>query len=191
MSKEDIIAKIKSDAQAKAQLILDEQQSKADEILASAESECEQVMVETRRQIDEMTRQTLERAQSVAQLDAKRILLDARLEIIDRVFARALEKLTQLDDVQMRELLLNMLSEAEDGDEVLLNARGRALLSEADICAYAKKRKISLSLAQADGDFAGGLVLRKNGVDKNLTFEVELAQLRDCHETEIAKQIFG
>ena len=40
------------------------------------------------------------------------------------------------------------------------------------------------------GDFAGGLILRGNGIDKNLTFEVELALIRDSAVAEIAKQIF-
>lgn len=191
MSKEAIINKIKTDAQQKADAIIAEQQEKANAILSAAQSECEQKLLDARKEIEEQEYEALSRANTVAQLDAKRLLLDARLEILDRVFDRALEKLTELDDAAMRKLLMSMLSAAEDGDEVLLNPRGKALISQKDIKAYAEKRKISLSLADGEGDFAGGLVLRQDGIDKNLTFEVELALLRSREETKIAKQIFG
>lgn len=192
MSKEAIIKKILDDANAKAEQIAAESRTKAEEISDAARRECEAQLVAAREELEKQSDETLSRAQTVAELDAKRLLLDARLNIIDRVFARALEKLVDLDDKAMKELLLCMLAEAaEDGDEVLLNARGRALLSEDDIKAFAKKRKISLLLIPADGDFSGGLLLRQEGVDKNLTFEDELALLRDRKEAEIAKQIFG
>ena len=49
---------------------------------------------------------------------------------------------------------------------------------------------ITLTLAKISGDF-DGMILSGNGVDKNLTFEVEIALLRDELETQIAKEIFG
>ncbi len=191
MSKEAISKKILDDAHQKADQIIAEGQAKADEILAKATEECDKLLLDTRKELERREEEDLARSRTVAELDAKRLLLDARLEIIDRVFARALEKLVELDDKAMKALLLDMLSAAEDKDEVLLNPRGRSLIGEADINAYAKKRKISLTLSDAEGDFAGGMLLRRDGIDKNLTFEVELALLRDREEAEIAKQIFG
>lgn len=49
---------------------------------------------------------------------------------------------------------------------------------------------ITLTLAKISGDF-DGMILSGNGVDKNLTFEVEIALLREELETQIAKEIFG
>ena len=86
-----------------------------------------------RAEIERTTDEALARSRTVAELDAKRLLLDAKLGILDRVFERALEKLIALDDDAMKELLFGMLSYAEDGDEVILNERGRALISKADV----------------------------------------------------------
>ncbi|HAT83330.1 MAG TPA: V-type ATP synthase subunit E, partial [Clostridiales bacterium] len=41
------------------------------------------------------------------------------------------------------------------------------------------------------GDFDGGLILSENGVDKNFTFEVEVALLKEQTEAKTAKEIFG
>ena len=191
MSKEAIIKKIEDDAAAKAAKITSEGEEKANSILDAAKNECEQQLVAARAEIERTTEDTLSRSRTVAELDAKRLLLDAKLNILDRVFARALEKLVALDKDAMRELLFGMLSYAENGDEVILNERGRALISAKDLKAYAQERGVSLKLSKEVGGFEGGLVLRQGGIDKNLTFASELAILRDSEEAEIAKQIFG
>ena len=190
MSKEAIIKKIEDDAAAKAAKITSEGEEKANSILDAARKECEQQLVAARAEIERTTEDTLSRSRTVAELDAKRLLLDAKLNILDRVFARALEKLVALDKDAMRELLFGMLSYAENGDEVILNERGRALISAKDLKAYAQERGVSLKLSKEVGSFEGGLVLRQGGIDKNLTFASELAILRDSEEAEIAKQIF-
>ena len=191
MSKEAIIKKIEDDAAAKAAKITSEGEEKANSILDAARKECEQQLVAARAEIERTTEETLSRSRTVAELDAKRLLLDAKLKILDRVFARALEKLVALDKDAMRELLFGMLTYAENGDEVILNERGRALISAKDLKAYAQERGVSLKLSKEVGSFEGGLVLRQGGIDKNLTFASELAILRDSEEAEIAKQIFG
>ncbi len=191
MSKEAIIKKIEDDAAAKAAKITSEGEEKANSILDAARKECEQQLVAARAEIERTTEDTLSRSRTVAELDAKRLLLDAKLNILDRVFARALEKLVALDKDAMRELLFGMLTYAENGDEVILNERGRALISAKDLKAYAQERGVSLKLSKEVGSFEGGLVLRQGGIDKNLTFASELAILRDSEEAEIAKQIFG
>lgn len=191
MSKEAIIKKITDDASSKAAKIISEGEEKAAAILDAAKKECEQQLVAARAEIERASEETLSRSRTVAELDARRLLLDAKLGILDRVFARALEKLIGLDDDAMRELLVGMLSYAEDGDEVVLNKRGKAILQEADIKAYGKEHGIKLKLSKEVGAFEGGMVLRHGGVDKNLTFASELALLRDSEEAEIAKQIFG
>ena len=190
MSKQAIIDKILSDANDKAGQILASQQAKADEISRAADEDCKLWLKQEEDAASAMTRDSLERAKTVAELDAKKLLLGARAHIIDSVFERALEKLVALDDAAMKKLLLSLLKNADDGDSIVLNARGRELLKKDDIAEFAKKKKLTLSLDESVGDFAGGLILRGNGIDKNLTFEVELALIRDSAVAEIAKQIF-
>ena len=191
MSKQALREKIISDATSKAEQILSEQREKADAILSAAQSESDKNSELAMKELEVQKSDIIARAKTVAELDARKLMLAAKRELINRVFDRALEKLMQLDDKSMKSLLLSMLSGAEDGDVVLLNARGKSLLTEKDIAAYAKSRGIKLSLCENAGNFRGGLQLIGNGVSKNFTFEVELSLLRERSESDIAKQIFG
>lgn len=190
MSKEAIVEKIISDGQKKVDAILKEAREKADEILAEAAGECksyyDQSVYDTNTMVDDI----IARGKTVAELDAKKLQLGAKAKILDAVFSGALEKLRSLDKKAYKGLLLSMLSNAEDGDEVIISARENNILTAADIKEYAAKRGIKLSLAKELGDFDGGLMLRGKGIDKNFTFEVEVALLRDEIEMDIAKELF-
>ena len=191
MSKEAIIEKIISDGQRKSDAILQEAKSKADEILAAAAGECktyyDQSVYETGKLVDDI----LYRGKTVAELDAKKLQLGAKAKILNAVFDSALEKLRSLDKKAYKGLLLSMLANAEDGDEVIISAREKDILTAKDVNDYAAKRGIKLSLAKEFGDFDGGLMLRGKGIDKNFTFEVEVAMLRDEIEMNIAKELFA
>ena len=191
MSKEAIVEKIISDGQKKSDAILQEAREKADEILAEAAGECktyyDQSVYDTGKLVDDI----LSRGKTVAELDAKKLQLGAKANILNAVFDSALEKLRSLDKKAYKGLLLSMLKNAEDGDEVIISAREKDILTAQDVKEYAEKRGIKLSLAKEFGDFDGGLMLRGKGIDKNFTFEVEVAMLRDEIEMNIAKELFA
>lgn len=191
MSKEAIIEKIISDGQKKSDAILQEAKDKANEILAEAAGECkayyDQSVYDTGKLVDDI----LSRGKTVAELDAKKLQLGAKAQILNAVFDSALEKLRSLDKKTYKSLLLCMLKNAEDGDEVIISAREKDVLTAKDVKDYAEKRGIKLSLAKEFGDFDGGLMLRSKGIDKNFTFEVEIALLRDEIEMNIAKELFA
>ena len=191
MSKEAIVEKIISDGQKKSDAILQEAREKADEILAEAAGECktyyDQSVYDTGKLVDDI----LSRGKTVAELDAKKLQLGAKAKILNAVFDSALEKLRSLDKKAYKGLLLSMLKNAEDGDEVIISAREKDILTAQDVNEYAEKRGIKLSLAKEFGDFDGGLMLRGKGIDKNFTFEVEVAMLRDEIEMNIAKELFA
>lgn len=191
MSKEAIIEKIISDGQKKSDAILAEASEKAEEILAVAAEECkgyyDNAVYETNKQVDDI----LSRGKTVAELDAKKLQLGAKAEILDSVFSMALDKLRSLDKKTYKGLLLSMLKNADDGDEVVISAREKDILTAKDVKEYADKRGINLTLAKEFGDFDGGLMLKGNGIDKNFTFEVEVDLLRDEIEMNIAKELFA
>lgn len=190
MSKEAIVDKIISDADIKAKSFVDEQSAKADEILAEAAEQCRSYLYESQSQIARQVDDILARSKTVAELDARKLLLKKKQELIERVFDRALEMLCELDDKRMKKLLLGMLKCAEDGDVVILNERGKALIAK-DVQKYAASKKLSLAISEETGDFAGGMILTGGGVDKNLTFEVEVALAKEELEALIAKEIFS
>lgn len=191
MSREAIVEKILSDAQLKAEAMVGEAQDKAHAILADVAEQSKQYLAKSQSETDRLVADIVSRSKTVAELDSKKLMQAAKSVILERVFARALEKVRELDVNTYKELLLGMLKEAQDGDTVTLSKRDKSVLSADDIRAFANENGISLCVSDEDGDFDGGLILSRDGVDKNLTFEVEIDLLRDIAEADIAKEIFG
>lgn len=190
MSKEAIVEKILSDASIRAESFVSEQSERADDILADVAEQCKTYIYAFKAETEKMTADIESRAKTVAELDAKKLLLATKTRLLDEVFARAVNKLATLDKAQSKKLLLGMLGVAEDGDTVILGERQKGCLTKGDIDAFAKERGIKLTLSGETGDF-DGMILRGNGVDKNLTYAVEVALLREEIETQIAKEIFN
>lgn len=190
MSKEAIVNKIISDAEVKAKSFLEEQTAKANEIIAEAVRQCKSYYDAFKRETDREADEIAARAKTVAELDVRKLLLAEKKRALDSVFDVALEKLISLDGEAMKKLLLGMLKEAESGDTVTVGKRQRGILTKEDVDKFADERHIKLTLSSEYGEF-DGLMISGGGVDKNLTFEVEIALLREDLETQMAKEIFG
>jgi len=191
MSKEAIIDKIIKDAEIKATAMINEAKDKAEESLAAVTNDCEIYKKQSKKDSEKAVQDLLSRAQTVAELDVKKMLLGAKAQVVDKVFERVLEKLKGLDEKNYLKLLLGMLKYAEDGDVITISKREEKILTKEAVDKYAKDKGIKLSLAKKLGDFDGGMILSSKGVDKNLTFEIEVSLLREEIEMQIAKELFG
>lgn len=191
MSKEAIIDKILSDANLKGDAIIGEANEKANEIISLAANQCKDYLYKSKTEIDRLTLEIDERSRSVAELDARKLLLAAKAQVLDSVYAKTLEKLRNLDKEQYSTLIFSMLENAKDGDVVTVSEREKDIVTKESLADFAKKKGISLTLADKFGDFDGGVIISENGVDNNFTLEVEVALLREQTETKIAKEIFG
>ena len=190
MSKESIVQKILSDAEIRANSFIEEQTAKAEEILAAADKQCEAYRSSFSSETDRMVFDLEARGKSVAELEVRKLMLASKAKLLDGVFARATELVKSLDSDTQKKLLLGMLEAAEDGDVITLGNAQKDMLTSGDIEEYAKEKGIHLSLSENFGDF-DGMVISGKGVDKNLTFDVEISLLREEVETQIAKELFG
>ena len=191
MSKEAIIDKILSDANLKGDAIIGEANGKADEIISLAAKQCKDYLYQSKTEIDRLTLEIDERSRSVAELDARKLLLAAKTQVLDSVYAKTLEKLRNLDKEQYGALIFAMLENAKDGDVVIVSEREKDIVTKQSLADFSKKKGIKLTLADKFGDFDGGVIISENGVDNNFTLDVEVSILREQTETKIAKEIFG
>ena len=191
MSKEAIVEKIISDAHLKADSIVAEANAKADEIISAAAEECKEYMYSFKSETDKMIFDVDARTKTVAELDARKLTLAAKTKVLDVVYERTLENLRNLDKEAYSALVFGMLENAKDGDVVTISKREKDIVTKESLAEFAKKKGIKLTLAEQFGDFDGGIVLGGNGVDKNFTFEVEVALLKEQTEAKTAKETFG
>lgn len=188
---EAIINKIIADAKAKAEQILEQAKVDSQAVLDSAVTECEQntkaCMSKKQAVIDE----TIARRRTVAELDVKKIVLKAKKDAIDKAFDLAKEDLVNLSSADYLKLVSSMIETyVEDGDIVTISSKDKDIITDKLVKDIASKKGVKLTLSKEYGDFTGGVILSNNGIDKNLTFDVELKVLREELETTIASMIF-
>lgn len=187
-----IIDKILSDATHDAGEMLSEALKKAEALVAAkqaeADAEYDLSVEEARKAGEEVVRRRL----TVADLEVKKLLLSAKKQAVDEAFEESLKKLLALPKEEYSALVESMIaSAADDGDVVVISENDKNVLTKAFFDKISAKIGKKLTLSDTFGSFRGGVMLLGKGVDKNLTFESELALLRDEVEPEVAKIMFS
>ena len=192
MSKEEaIVSKILRDADEKAEAILKDANDKAGEMIAKANADGRDRRREAETQASLKIPELKRRSASVAELEVKKLALAARQEILGETFDKTLDKLCALPDNEYLSLIESMIKAvASDGDVVVISSRDEKRITAAFIAKIAKEKGISLKLSSSFGDFKGGVVLESAGCDKNMSFEVELASLRETLEPKVSAKLF-
>lgn len=189
MSKEAILERIISDAQAAADATVAEAEGRAAEIIAEAEARAARDRQGTSAIIAERSKAIADGKAAAARLDAAKVMLAAKRGVIDAVYARALEKLKALpqkDAVRLAEGLL--LSYAEDGDELVF-ATNFAYKAQVLKLAVVAEKNMKNSGKTADID--GGFILIGKNSDKDLSYGALLALDREERQAEIAAKLFS
>lgn len=187
-----IIDKILSDATHDAGEMLSEALKKAEALVAAKQAEADaeyDISVEEARKAGE---EVVRRRLTVADLEVKKLLLSAKKQAVDEAFEESLKKLLALPKEEYAALVESMIAfAADDGDVVVISENDKNVLTKAVFDKISAKIGRKLTLSDTFGNFKGGVMLLGKGVDKNLTFESELALLRDEVEPEVAKIMFS
>ena len=188
--KEAIIAKIIADAEKKAQEIVHAADEYAVSVKEQAEEWAKNYSVEQEKGLKTETAEIVARRKIVAELDVKKILLKAKQDVIDEVYALAEKKLCKIDKKTYLSVVLNKIEEFADvGDEVVLSMDG--VISEKDISESEVFRRKKLSVSKTIGKFIGGVMLVGKVSDKNLTFHDMIIAEKEKNAPKIAKKLFG
>ena len=189
MSKEDIVARIISDAEAEGAEIIRNAEERAREITAAAKARAAEDMAEAQAEAGEKSKRISEGKAAAAHLESAKILLAEKRRVIDEIYAAALKELLSLNERESLKLLESLLNEnAEEGDVVVL-AKNFAYASGAAKLAVIKERNLTLSKECAD--ISGGCLLRGKKSDKDLSYSALLNADKEEFQVEIAAQLFN
>lgn len=189
-----ITGRIDQDAQKEIDEITAQARSQADEITrsfqAQAQRESQEIVDRGRRNADER----MERLASVAQLEARKMELAAKQEMLAKAFDQALAELTNLPEADYVSLLANLAVKASS------TGREAVILSKKDRTRYGKQvvtqanerlKDGHLTLSEQTRNIKGGLILADGDVEVNCTFETLVRLQRGTLEREVAKVLFG
>ncbi|MBM6925675.1 V-type ATP synthase subunit E [Pseudoflavonifractor phocaeensis] len=190
---EKITGRIAADGAQEAQAILDEARAQAEAITAryeaQAQRESEEILARGRRNADER----VERLASVAQLDARKLELAAKQEMLSKAYDLALEQLVNLPDKEYVKLLADLAVKAS------VTGKEAVIFSQKDRTRYGKQvvtqanerlKDGHLTMSEQSRPIQGGLILSDGDVEVNCTFETLVRLQRGEMDREVAKVLF-
>ena len=190
---EKITGRIAADGAQEAQAILDEARAQAEAITAryeaQAQRESEEILARGRRNADER----VERLASVAQLDARKLELAAKQEMLSKAYDLALEKLVNLPDKEYVNLLADLAVKASSTgrEAVIFSQKDRARYGKAVVTQANERLKDGhLTMSEQSRPIKGGLILSDGDVEVNCTFETLVRLQRGEMDREVAKVLF-
>lgn len=211
-----ICEKIANQAQAECDSITERAKSEAEEILKGyrelADAEAIKVTERGRKAAEERE----ERLIGAARLDARKLHLKTKQELIDAAFEAALEKLTLLPEDEYISVLAKLAAESSiSGDEQIVlspddrAAYGKQIVAEANRILKSRKEKDEASsikklgrqlLSQLSGgltlsdetrSISGGVILLKDKMEINATFDTLIRLSREKLSVEVAQILFN
>ncbi len=184
-----------NDADMKALMARAETQAKAiyDGYQAAADQDYKDTLEKGKKDAAER----IERLGSVAQLEARKLQLAAKQEMLGKAYELAYQKLLSLPEEQYAALLTRLAVAASDtGTEALV-------FSETDRSRYGKRvvlaaneqleqqgRTGRLTLSQESRSFQGGLYIQNGQVETNCTFAALIRLQREQTAKDVAEILF-
>ena len=190
---EKITGRIEADTQREIEAIQADADAQAARIAAAydeqAGRESEELISRGRRAADER----VERLAGVAKLDARKLELAAKQEMLKKAYDLALEKLENLPDDQAVALLAQLAVEASSTgrEQVILSQKDRARYGKAAVTrANEKLGEGRLTLSQQTRPIRGGLILSDGDVEVNCSFETLVGLQHGEMDRQVAKTLF-
>jgi len=193
---EKILKAIESDASASADVVIRRANQEADEIMANAKKEAEKKCAEIATKSDTEVKDILSRAGSAAALQEKKIILDAKQQMISNTIANAKTSLANLPDSEYIPIILQMAKKYahhkageilfSEIDKKKLPASFQEMLQNTLI----DKTGASLKLSEQSVMIEGGFILKYGDVEENCSFEALFAAAKEDLQDKVNEILF-
>ncbi len=191
----NLTSKIVSDAEEKKASILSEAQAQKDSIVSKKKSEAEkeEKVILERAKRDAATRK--ERIISGAELTARNEKLGAKQRVIAEIFDKSVEALCNISDAELKDFIVESIlsSDASGNQNLILNDRSAKVITSDVVDELNNKlgSKMNVKVSAQKGNFKGGFILEKDGIEINNTFEALVNSVKDELGLEVAQVLFN
>lgn len=180
-----IIDKILADADAAAQAILDKGKQEADAIRKAAADRAAKEADIYDRQAQTEAEKAAAKEISGAQMQAKKMILETKQEILADVIAEAEQRLLSLPDAEYAKVIGGMLDGLDKslGTEIIVAKKDAARLTDV----IAEK---GFTLSEQSGEISGGFIVRNGSIEYNYSFASIIAVEKEEIQQAAAKILF-
>ena len=189
---EKITRRIQEDAQTEIDQILNEARAEAARIADKYQAQADAESAVLAAKNEKAAAEREERLVSVAQMEARKVQLAAKQEMVEKVYELALEKLCAMPDAQYTAVAAALLVQAApDGrGEVIFAPEERKRIGEEAVALANEKLSGKLVLSEQTRPIKGGFILKNGNVEVNCTFDT-LVRLQKAETTGlVAKKLF-
>ncbi len=187
MSIENITNRILQEAKDDAEAAKKAATEEASQATANAKVEAMTISENSALKSVEDAKTLKERKEAVAELEARKLRLGAKQDMINKSFEMAKNAILAMDDEKYQQFLFDRLKDYDEG-EVLLNSKDKERIgtSLAD-----KLSSTNLKVSDDTADIDGGFILRNGLVSINGSLETILDSERKEITAQIAETLFS
>ena len=191
---EKITQRIDAETQAGIDRLLAPARDDAAQTAARYQAQADKESADRKQRNEKAAAEREERLVSVAQMEARKVSLAAKQEMVEQAFRLALDKLCAMPEGDYIAAAAKLLAEAAP------DGKGAAVFSEQDRKRIGQKavdaanaqlgEKGKLTLSQETRDIRGGFILVNGSVEVNCTFETLVRLQKGAMSGEVAKLLF-
>ncbi|HYA33228.1 MAG TPA: V-type ATP synthase subunit E family protein [Candidatus Bathyarchaeia archaeon] len=170
MGLEVVVQDVLARGEQEANRIRQEGTDEANAMIAGAENSARQILAEKKEQTAEQIERRKNREISSANLEVKRTILNAKKELLDRVYNEAIEQLASLPESERESIIKRLLETQTDAARVFSNKHDEPLVKRISNLEYGGTIRCS-----------GGIMLENEdgSVIRDLTFDSLLISVRE------------
>lgn len=191
---EKITQRIDAETQAEIDRILSEAKEAAGQTAARYQAQADKEAADRKARNEKAGLEREERLVSVAQMEARKVTLGAKQEMVEQAFDLALRKLCDMPEERYIATVAGLLAEAApDGKgDVIFSEQERKRIGQAAVDAANARlgEKGTLKLSPETRNIQGGFILVNGSVEINCTFETLVRLQKGSMSGEVAKLLF-
>lgn len=191
----NLTSKILRDSEERKESILASAEEEKDKILSKKVAKAKELETEIIKKAEVEAKSRKERMISSASLKVRNDKLAAKQEIIKDVFDKSIDVLSSISgDDFLRFVKNTILSLGNIGEQnLILNKDGMELVDLTFIYDLNQSLgdKGNIKLSSNIGNFKGGFILERDGIEINNTYEALVSSLKDELEFEVANVLFN
>ena len=191
-----ILEQIEVEASSNADAVIAQAKEQAREIIAAAKSEGDRRRIEIEKKSEMDVQTSLSRGESAAWLQEKKIILQAKQEIIGDIVERAKESLLNLSDEEYFETILKMVKRhaLNQEGEIIFSSKDKERLpkqfEDSIKEVLSKQQGASLKISNESRDINGGFLLVYGDIEENCSFDTLFLTAKDTLQDKVNELLF-
>lgn len=184
--KENIIARILSDADDKANYIVEQAEAKRKQTVDGEREQADKDKAALQTKLAASQNERVANALANAKLDARKYKLQGKQRLVSLCYDKALAALKAMDESQTVEFVKRILATyAEQGEQVFVGS------SQAKVVTQGLLDEIGKGLTLSGTTENDGILLVGEGYEKDLSYAKLVDYARDKTEAEVSAVLFG